>query len=140
MASHLSESERCIRRLRKKLRQIENLEALDRHLNEEESEKVSRKDDIRKELSALLKKEDEMKRGRVTGIAAAGSHDQETSQPAKAAKKASAAADDVDLTSCSSSTRQKRSSTSETTLDQGDQLEISVPLTCLLYTSDAADE
>lgn len=49
-----SDSERLVRKLRKKLRQIENLEIQQRDLNSEEREKVERKDDIRFELSNLL--------------------------------------------------------------------------------------
>jgi hypothetical protein len=43
-----------IRKLRKKLRQIEVLERLERDLNEEEARKVSRKDDIRSDLQRKL--------------------------------------------------------------------------------------
>ena len=49
-----SESERLVRKLRKKLRQIENLEILDRDLNQEEAAKVEKKEDIRLELRNLL--------------------------------------------------------------------------------------
>ena len=46
--------EKKIRRLRKKLRQIENLEFCNRILNDEETFKVSLKGSIRKELNELL--------------------------------------------------------------------------------------
>ena len=49
-----SDDEKKIRRLRKKLRQIENLEFCNRILNEEETFKVSLKGSIRKELNELL--------------------------------------------------------------------------------------
>ena len=49
-----SETERLVRKLRKKLRQIENLEILDRDLNEEEIQKVERKEEIRREINKLL--------------------------------------------------------------------------------------
>ena len=49
------DDEKKIRRLRKKLRQIENLEFCNRILNEEETFKVSLKGSIRKELNELLK-------------------------------------------------------------------------------------
>ena len=48
------DDEKKIRRLRKKLRQIENLEFCNRILNEEETFKVSLKGSIRKELNELL--------------------------------------------------------------------------------------
>ena len=51
------------RKLRKKLRQIENLEVLDRELNDEELDKVLRKGELRKQLVALVREtEEEMKR------------------------------------------------------------------------------
>ena len=50
-----SDSDRIVRRLRKKLRQIENLEILRRDLNEEELAKVDKKNEIRLELSNLLR-------------------------------------------------------------------------------------
>ena len=53
MASN--DSDRLVRRLRKKLRQIENLEILGRDLNEEELTKVDKKNEIRLELNSLLK-------------------------------------------------------------------------------------
>jgi len=55
MALALSEVERLKRKLRKKLRQIENLEITDRELNNEELDKISKKGEIRKELSDLIK-------------------------------------------------------------------------------------
>ena len=48
------DDEKKIRRLRKKLRQIENLEFCNRILNDEETFKVSLKGSIRKELNELL--------------------------------------------------------------------------------------
>ena len=48
------DNDRLIRRLRKKLRQIENLEILRRDLNEEELVKVDKKNDLRLELNNLL--------------------------------------------------------------------------------------
>ena len=50
-----SDSDRLVRRLRKKLRQIENLEILRRDLNEEERAKVDKKNEIRLQLSNLLR-------------------------------------------------------------------------------------
>lgn len=65
----LPENERLVRKLRKKLRQIEHLEIAGRELNDEELDKVGSKDDIRRELSSLLavsraegQEEEEMKR------------------------------------------------------------------------------
>jgi len=55
MALPLNEVERLKRKLRKKLRQIENLEIVDRELNDEELDKISKKKEIRKELSDLIK-------------------------------------------------------------------------------------
>ena len=49
-----SETDRLKRKLRKKLRQIESLEASDRDLNEEERAKVEKKDEIRFELRELI--------------------------------------------------------------------------------------
>ena len=49
-----SDNDRLVRRLRKKLRQIENLEILRRDLNEEELAKVNKKNDVRLELNNLL--------------------------------------------------------------------------------------
>ncbi|XP_064087485.1 uncharacterized protein LOC135202161 [Macrobrachium nipponense] len=43
-----------IRKIRKKLRQIESLELLDRDLNEEEQIKINSKNSLRKELRTLL--------------------------------------------------------------------------------------
>ena len=124
MASHLNESERCIRRLRKKLRQIEHLEALDRELNSEEIEKVGRKSEHRKDLAKLLQAlkkaeenddvgNEEMKRRSNDGRDAAAATSQETSQPAKAKKLAAVT----------------RSRSSTETLSQDEQLEISIPST-----------
>lgn len=70
MALPLQEIDRLKRKLRKKLRQIENLEIVDRELNDEELDKVSKKNDIRVELSSLINQceaeegniEEEMKR------------------------------------------------------------------------------
>jgi len=50
-----SDVEKNIRKLRKKLRQIETLEYCDRELNDEECTKISKKSDIREELILLLK-------------------------------------------------------------------------------------
>ena len=50
-----SDSDRLVRRLRKKLRQIENLEILRRDLNQEELDKVNKKNDLRLELNNLLR-------------------------------------------------------------------------------------
>eukprot|EP00092_Neocalanus_flemingeri_P044047 GFUD01048708.1.p1 GENE.GFUD01048708.1~~GFUD01048708.1.p1 ORF type:complete len:615 (+),score=153.97 GFUD01048708.1:56-1900(+) len=55
MALTISEVERLKRKLRKKLRQIENLEIVDRELNDEELDKCSKKLEIRAELSELIK-------------------------------------------------------------------------------------
>ena len=55
MALPLNEVERLKRKLRKKLRQIENLEIVDRELNDEELDKISKKKEVRKELSDLIK-------------------------------------------------------------------------------------
>ena len=55
MALPLQEVERLKRKLRKKLRQIENLEIVDRELNNEELDKISKKSDIRQELNDLIK-------------------------------------------------------------------------------------
>ena len=49
-----SDNDRLVRRLRKKLRQIENLEILRRDLNQEELAKVNKKNDVRLELNKLL--------------------------------------------------------------------------------------
>jgi len=49
------EVEKLKRKLRKKLRQIENLELLDRELNEEELDKLRKKAIIRSELATLVK-------------------------------------------------------------------------------------
>ena len=54
-----SETDRLKRKLRKKLRQIESLEASDRDLNEEERAKVEKKDEIRFELCELIAAEAE---------------------------------------------------------------------------------
>ena len=68
MALPLEETDRLKRKLRKKLRQIENLEIIDRELNNEELDKVSKKGEIRAELAALISQceanstEEEMKR------------------------------------------------------------------------------
>jgi len=62
MGGTLEDTERRVRRLRKKLLQIENLEVLNRELNEEEETKVSKKSEVRAELHLLIK-EIEMKRG-----------------------------------------------------------------------------
>ncbi|KAG7157911.1 putative nuclear distribution protein nudF-like [Homarus americanus] len=51
----LSPADKAIRKIRKKLRQIEHLELMDRELNEEEFVKVSRKIGLRKDLRKLLK-------------------------------------------------------------------------------------
>ena len=56
MAGSLSEEDRLIRKLRKKLRQIEHLEGLDRELNDEEEAKVEKKDEIRRELKQIMKR------------------------------------------------------------------------------------
>jgi len=53
MALPLSEVQRLKRKLRKKLRQIENLEIVDRELNDEELDKISKKSEIREELLDL---------------------------------------------------------------------------------------
>ena len=58
MASN--DSDRLVRRLRKKLRQIENLEILGRDLNEEELAKVDKKNEIRLELNSLLMCNDQL--------------------------------------------------------------------------------
>ncbi|XP_069938103.1 uncharacterized protein [Cherax quadricarinatus] len=50
----LSPAQKTIRKIRKKLRQIEHLELLDRELNEEEDLKVSRKLSLREDLKKLL--------------------------------------------------------------------------------------
>jgi len=55
MALPMTDVERLKRKLRKKLRQIENLEIADRELNDEELDKIRKKADIRAELSELLK-------------------------------------------------------------------------------------
>eukprot|EP00092_Neocalanus_flemingeri_P064917 GFUD01078847.1.p1 GENE.GFUD01078847.1~~GFUD01078847.1.p1 ORF type:complete len:282 (-),score=81.36 GFUD01078847.1:62-907(-) len=55
MALTISEVERLKRKLRKKLRQIENLEIVDRELNDEELDKCSKKLEIRAELSEFIK-------------------------------------------------------------------------------------
>jgi len=55
MALPLNEVERLKRKLRKKLRQIENLEIVDRELNDEELDKISKKSEIREELNDLIK-------------------------------------------------------------------------------------
>ncbi|XP_045606765.1 dynein assembly factor with WD repeat domains 1 [Procambarus clarkii] len=56
MADQLgSPAHKAIRKIRKKLRQIEHLELLGRELNDEEALKVSRKIDLRKDLRKLLK-------------------------------------------------------------------------------------
>ena len=55
MADCQVESDKRIRRLRKKLRQIEVLEYSNRILNHEELQKVNKKDTLRIELSDLLK-------------------------------------------------------------------------------------
>ncbi|KAK7093335.1 hypothetical protein V1264_007110 [Littorina saxatilis] len=47
-----------IRKLRKKLRQIENLERLTRQLDEQETVKISKKYDLRERLQELLKQEE----------------------------------------------------------------------------------
>ena len=67
--AELLELERLKRKLRKKLRQIENLEVLDRDLNDEELDKVLKRDEIRAQLKQLVKEteargreEEEMKR------------------------------------------------------------------------------
>jgi len=59
MAMKLSEAEKLKRKLRKKLRQIENLEIVDRDLNDEELSKISKKEFIRKELAELNQAYDE---------------------------------------------------------------------------------
>ena len=59
---------RLQRRLRKKLRQIENLELIDRELNWEEVDKVRRKGEIREELAGLVR--EEMKRAHEAGVTA----------------------------------------------------------------------
>ena len=51
----VEDEERRKRRLRKKLLQIENLEILNRPLNQEEEIKVGKKTQIREELQGLLK-------------------------------------------------------------------------------------
>ena len=51
----LTEAERLVRKLRKKLRQIEHLETLGRDLNEEESSKVEAKQGLRLQLEQALK-------------------------------------------------------------------------------------
>ena len=51
----MEDEERRKRRLRKKLLQIENLEILNRPLNQEEEIKVGKKTQIREELQGLLK-------------------------------------------------------------------------------------
>ena len=48
------EEGRLLRKIRKKLRQIENLECLERELNEEEAAKVERKHSLRAELASIL--------------------------------------------------------------------------------------
>ncbi|KAK7080569.1 hypothetical protein SK128_021379 [Halocaridina rubra] len=53
----LSEEDKLIRKLRKKLRQIENLELSDRELNENELYKVNSKGSIRGELQRLLREQ-----------------------------------------------------------------------------------
>jgi len=67
MAEDAQEVERLKRRLRKKLRQIENLELLERDLNQEELDKVRKKVEIREQLALLVQsteeeEEKEMKR------------------------------------------------------------------------------
>jgi hypothetical protein len=44
------EDDRLLRKIRKKLRQIEVLEVVDRELNDEEADKVAGKDKLRKEI------------------------------------------------------------------------------------------
>ncbi|KAK3856014.1 hypothetical protein Pcinc_037618 [Petrolisthes cinctipes] len=51
----LSPEDKVIRRIRKKLRQIEHLELLDRELNDEELLKICQKEELREELQKLLK-------------------------------------------------------------------------------------
>ena len=55
MADYQGDGDKRIRRLRKKLRQIEVLEYSNRELNHEELLKVQKKDSLRVELSDLLK-------------------------------------------------------------------------------------
>ncbi len=51
--------DRPARRIRKKLRQIERLEVLDRELNEEEEAKVKRKTELRQELAEMKRRSNE---------------------------------------------------------------------------------
>ena len=55
MADSQGDGDKRIRRLRKKLRQIEVLEYSNRQLNHEELLKVTKKDSLRTELSELVK-------------------------------------------------------------------------------------
>ena len=109
------EEGRLLRKIRKKLRQIENLECIERELNEEEAAKVERKCSLRAELAAILA---DMKR-RSNG---------ETAEPVASAGSGSGA---------SSPKKQRQeedvapppTSSSATNLAQEEQLEISVPST-----------
>jgi len=107
------EEARLLRKIRKKLRQIENLEFLERELNEEEAAKVERKLSLRAELASIV---GDMKRRSkeetaAAAVAPSGSGAGATSPKKKKQEEAAAAS----------------SSSSATNLAQEEQLEISVP-------------
>ena len=54
MADLPSDPDRAVRRLRKKLRQIEHLETIGRDLNDEETAKVGKKQETRAELAKII--------------------------------------------------------------------------------------
>ena len=112
------EEARLLRKIRKKLRQIENLEFLERELNEEEAAKVERKLSLRAELASIV---GDMKRRSKEETAAAAVAPSGSGAGATSPKKKKQE-DDAAAASSSSS-----SSSSATNLAQEEQLEISVP-------------
>ena len=106
------EEGRLLRKIRKKLRQIENLECLERELNEEEAAKVERKNSLRTELASIL---GAMKRRSNEETVAAVAHSGSgASSPKKKRQEEDAIASSP-------------SSSSATNLAQEEQLEISIP-------------
>ena len=118
------EEGRLLRKIRKKLRQIENLECLERELNEEEAAKVERKHSLRAELASILC--DMKRRSNEEPAAAAAAVTPSTSRSGASSPKKKRQEDDAAATAAAAPASPS-SSSSATNLAQEEQLEISVP-------------
>jgi WD40 repeat protein len=105
--------DRLVRKIRKKLRQIENLDCLDRELNEEEEDKVTKRDDLRKELAKIL---GEMKR-----------RSKEEAEVAPVFANVSENATDAKRKKKEPTVEEARVPSNSNNLNQEEQLEISLP-------------